>query len=325
MADHPNVMCYRPDEGERVEELKKMQTPGAAMNTFNDVIQMLRLKAHVFLHSSFCGDYAVEIAGSGKATFHVVAKGNCWLHMPDAPEPIQMHEGDLLVFPQDAAHTLSTDSIFPSRKVPRNKHTSTPVGDYVSLICGYIDFMQSRWNPILESLPPCLILRREDKHHTSELKSLLGFIIKETQAEFMGTDTVIDRLSDVLFIHVLRAHLEKERGQSGYLAALFDPKIGLAIKAIHDTPEYPWSVQILAEKANMSRSVFAEHFHALVGISPMQYVTNWRMQVAYEQLATSEKSTLQIAEESGYRSESSFSKAFKKQFGINPGVIRRQF
>lgn len=300
-----------------------MRKPDTGMNTFNDVVRMLRLKAHVFLHSSFCGDYAVEIAGSGKATFHVISKGDCWLHMPDVDEPMQMFEGDLIIFPRDAVHTLSTTNQFPSADVPRNQHTSSPQGNYVSLICGYFDFIQSRWNPILDSLPPYFILRHEDKYHTPELKSLLGFMIMETQTGLMGTNAVIDRLSDVLFIHVLRAFMEREKEHSGYLAALFDPKTGPVIKAIHDTPDHPWSVQTLAEKANMSRSAFAEHFHALVGISPMQYVTNWRMQVAYELLMTSQHSTSKIAELSGYQSESSFSKAFKKQFGINPGVIRR--
>lgn len=292
------------------------------MDTLSDVVQMLRLKARVFLHSNFCGDYAVETAGSGRATFHVVAEGECWLHMPEFQEPVQLLEGDLIVFPHDADHTLSNSSVFPAKDVPRNKFTSTPQGDYVSLICGDIAFMQSRWNPVLESLPSYLILRHGDKYHTTELETLLGFMIEEARSGLMGADAVIDRFSDVLFIHVLRAYLAKEQNQSTYLAALFDAKIGPVIKAIHDAPENSWTVQSLAEQANMSRSAFAEHFHELVGVSPIEYVTNWRMQVAYEKLSTSNKSTAQIAEQCGYQSESSFSKVFKKHFNINPGAIR---
>ncbi|HBE93746.1 MAG TPA: hypothetical protein DDW55_15000 [Gammaproteobacteria bacterium] len=293
------------------------------MDTLSNVVQMLRLKARVFLYSNFCGNYAVETAGSGKATFHVVAEGECWLHMPELQEPVQLYEGDLIIFPHDAEHTLSNKSVFPSRDVPRNRYTSTPQGEYVSIICGDIDFMQSRWNPVLESLPSYLVLSRGGQHHTTELEALISFMIEETRAGLMGSDAVIDRFSDVLFIHVLRAYLAKERSQSSYLAALFDARIGPVIKAIHDAPENNWTVQSLAEQARMSRSAFAEYFHGLVGVSPIEYVTNWRMQVAYEQLSTSDRSTAQIAETCGYQSESSFSKAFKKHFGINPGAVRR--
>ena len=291
------------------------------MDTLSNVVQMLRLRASVFLQSSFCGDYAVEPDRPGKAIFHVVSSGKCWLHMPELESPVQLHEGDLVFFPHETMHTFSNSITFPADDVPRNQPATTPAGDYVSLICGEIDFMQSRWNPILESLPDFLVLRGGDAYHTSEFESLLDVMIKESNTEHMGSKAVIDRLSDVLFIHVLRAYLEKHKDDSGYLAALFDTKIGPVLRAIHDEPERNWTVQKLAELANMSRSAFAEHFNSQVGISPMQYVTNWRMQVAFEKLAISEQSMAQIAEQCGYQSESSFSKAFKKQFGVNPGVI----
>jgi AraC-like DNA-binding protein len=122
---------------------------------------------------------------------------------------------------------------------------------------------------------------------------------------------------------VIRAYIQQSGVKTGLLAALSDTKLGRVIKAVHENPSYHWSVSTLAEKAGMSRSAFASHFQAVSGITPMQYVTNWRMQSAFEKLRTGKDSVAVIAEQSGYRTEASFRKAFKKQMGIGPGAVRR--
>jgi thiosulfate/3-mercaptopyruvate sulfurtransferase len=134
---------------------------------------------------------------------------------------------------------------------------------------------------------------------------------------------VIDRLSDILFVQVVRSHIKQKKGD-GFLAAIADPKISHALAQFHLSPGNDWSVQSLAELAGMSRSSFADRFHQLVGMSPMHYVLRWRMQHGHNLLTTTTLSMVQIAEQCGYQSDQAFSRAFKKHFGEGPAAIRRQ-
>ena len=172
-------------------------------------------------------------------------------------------------------------------------------------------------------MPDLIHIKNEDPARTSMLDSILRFITTETESAQPGADVIVDKLSEILFIHVIRAYMQQSGVKTGLLAALSDTKLGRVIKAVHEDPAFSWSVSNLAEKAGMSRSAFASHFQTISGITPMQYVTNWRMQTAFEKLRTGKDSAARIAEQSGYQTEASFRKAFKKHMGIGPGAVRR--
>lgn len=295
------------------------------MDLLSNMMNTLRLNASVFLHSHFCDNWAVDTSGSNKATFHVIAGGSCWLHIPGQDDAIALQTGDLVVFPHDARHTIANSSFYPPDNVPRNQ----PAGDVVSdtstaLICGYFEFMENSWNPLLDALPEFIVIHSEKTSKTAFMDSLISFIIRETESGSSGADVVIDRLSDILFIQVIRSYIQNMQQDHGFLAAIADPKISQALSQFHLSPGNDWSVQTLADEANMSRSAFAEIFNRLVSMSPMQYVTRWRMQHAYDLLISTQLSTAQIAEGCGYKSEASFSKVFKKEFDKGPGAVRRE-
>jgi AraC-like DNA-binding protein len=298
------------------------------MDILSDAVRLLRLHASVFLHSTFCEQWAVDVSAFKTATFHVIAGGECWLHLPDRADPAPLKAGDLVICPRNAPHVVSDDGEFPEDSVPRNHPASAGIGGIegfdgpsTALICGYFEFSQQRWNPLLDALPDYVIIPTEDESG-SGLDSLINYMVYETRLGNPGSDAVIDRLSDVLFIQAVRTYLEQQHEQSGYLAALVDPRLGKALAGFHGAIGDDWSVQGLADVASMSRSAFADAFTDLVGMTPMQYVTGWRMQYAYDQLLTTSQSVAQIAESCGYMSESSFSKAFKKQFDVGPGAAR---
>jgi AraC-like DNA-binding protein len=138
-----------------------------------------------------------------------------------------------------------------------------------------------------------------------------------------GSNAVIDRLSDILFIEAIQTYLQLTNNDLSYLAALKDPRLSKALKSFHQQPAKNWTVQTLSAEAGMSRSAFADKFKQMVNMSPMEYVTGWRMQQAYDELTSNSKSVIQLAEDSGYQSEAAFRKAFKKQFGIGPGAVRK--
>lgn len=302
------------------------------MDILSDAVRLMRLHASVFLHSTFCESWAVDISSFTTATFHVIAGGECWLHLPDRAEAVSLKAGDLVICPRNAPHVVSNDTEFPPESVPRNAPVSGDITDVdrlegpsTALICGYFEFSQQRWNPLLDALPEYVVIPTGNGSSSgagSGLDSLINYMVQETRLANPGSDAVIDRLSDVLFIQAVRTFMEQKRQDSGYLAALVDPKLGKPLAAFHAAIGEDWSVQKLAEEAGMSRSAFADAFTELVGMTPMQYVTGWRMQYAYDQLLTTSDSIAQIAESCGYMSESSFSKAFKKQFDVGPGAAR---
>ena len=140
----------------------------------------------------------------------------------------------------------------------------------------------------------------------------------------LGSNVVVDRLAETLFIHMLRVYMELHAPQEGLFAALTHPKIYRALEQIHTNPQSPWTIEQLAKHAGMSRASFASHFKTVLDMSPMQYLTTVRMQQAQDILQTSSKPLNVVAEDVGYGSEIAFSRAFRRFFGQAPGRFRQQ-
>lgn len=293
------------------------------MDVLSDILRLLRLRANIFFHANMCGGgWSLDSSGSGRATFHLIARGNCWLHRPDTA-PLPLHGGDLVVFPRDAAHIISADADCPQRPANSGVIEGDGAGPSTHVVCGYFDFDSPQANPLLAALPDILHIRGEVAATRGWLDMLLRLIATESERDAAGRDVVIDRLADVLFIQVIRAYMQDHQDTQGLLAALADARINRALQALHAAPEQGWSVAVLAEVAGMSRAAFAKRFQALVGQSPMSYLAHWRMQRAYEWLRTTDRSVAAIAEQCGYQTEASFRKAFKQHMGVGPGAARR--
>ncbi len=293
------------------------------MDVISDILRLLNLRSSVYFHSSFCGSWALDGKNAYQATFHLIARGNCWLHLIDKNINIALTGGDLIVFPRDIAHTIS-DSERPPDKVD---NPPRPAGadevPSISLICGYFDFESPQMNPLLEVMPDVIHIKNEDPARTSAMNSLLKFITIETEAAAPGSEAMVDKLTEILFIHVVRAFMAQSGVDRGVIAALADKSLSKVLAAVHKEPGARWSVDKLAEQAGMSRSAFAKYFQNKTDMTPMQYVTHWRMQVAYEALRNSNVSVAEIAERSGYQTEASFRKVFKAITGDSPGVVRK--
>lgn len=294
------------------------------MDTISDVLRLLNLHASVFFHSSFCGEWAMDGENDYRATFHLIARGNCWLHLADSDSHIALTGGDLVVFPRNIAHSISYSPQPPGDIDGIPEPVAEGEIPTISLICGYFDFESPQANPLLDAMPDVIHIKHEDPAKTSQLDTLLQFITIETESDSPGSDAIVDKLSEILFIHVIRAYMLKSNARSGLLSALADKQLGKVISAIHRQPGFQWTVEKLASQAGMSRSAFSKHFQQVADMSPMQYVTQWRMQTAYEKLRTTRESVSHIAEQCGYQTEASFRKAFKQQVGVGPGAIRKR-
>ncbi|MEH6609011.1 MAG: cupin domain-containing protein [Halioglobus sp.] len=289
------------------------------MDVLGDMLNTLRLDASIFLHATFCQSWNVDVGGMHSAGFHVVSKGSCYLHRPDSA-PVALHPGDLIFVPRNSPHNLCDTFERPAPETPVNSPAEQVSGPSTTLICGRVDFPEAYWNPLLEALPDYIILPGSESEDTT-LGSVIAALTREAEERPAASDVVLNRLADVLFVEVVRKFVSQQHN-STFLAAVADAKLSRALVEFHAAPGNNWSVQSLAEVACMSRSAFADRFHQLTGIAPMNYVTRWRMQHGYHQLTTGTCSIREIAESCAYQSEEAFSKAIKKEFGQSPRAMR---
>ena len=193
-------------------------------------------------------------------------------------------------------------------------------------MCGSLSFDHASLKPITHLLPS-FILMKADEARTFALHNTVQALASEMAEQAPGSEVVATRLAEVLVIQLLRAHIASapER-RKGWLRAIFDPQLGAALTAVHDSVSTPWTVKSLAEAAGMSRSAFAARFKELLGQTPLEYVTEWRMQKAMQFLQQRDKKHLDVARLVGYESDAAFSKAFKRIVGANPGqYLKRGF
>ena len=268
-----------------------------------------------------------RISPADLAHFAMLSRGNCWLSVEGISDPIPLTGGDCFL--------LARDSPIVMRDIPRTRPRSTfrevlakansNVSHYggggapTTIVCGSFSFDRASLKPITQLLPS-FILIKADQARTLALHNTMQALASEMAEQAPGSGVVATRLAEVLFIQVLRAHIASgpERNK-GLLRAVFDPQLGTALSAIHDRVNTPWTVESLAAAAGMSRSAFAAHFKELLGQTPLEYVTEWRMQKAMQLLQQRDKKLIDVARLVGYESDAAFSKAFKRVVGANTG------
>jgi AraC-like DNA-binding protein len=286
------------------------------------VLSRLQLTADVYTNADFCGTWAVDTSGSRHIPFHLVGRGEAWLHLDDQPVR-KLSSGDLVLFPRDDHHIVASSSDVPPEELI-NALNGQDEGPLTHLICGAFEFRNPAAWPLLDSLAAVIVLDLRDMSASPQVRTLIDLMIGELLGEAPGHCTVVNQLAYLLFIHVIRYQINNGEVNSGLLAALFDPKISKALSAIHNHADQRWTLESLAREAAMGRSAFARRFNELTGTTAMSYLTAWRMQEATTLLQDTVASVLEISERSGYESEAAFRKAYKKTTGQAPGAVRRQ-
>ena len=261
------------------------------------------------------------------AHFAMLSRGNCWLSVEGVPEPIPLTGGDCFLLAKGTSIVLRDSPRTRPRwtfgeigaKANGNVALYGGGGAPTTIVCGSLSFDHASLKPITQLLPS-FILMKADQARTLALNNTVQALASEMAEQAPGSEVVANRLAEVLFIQVLRAHIASRPDHNkGWLRAVFDPQVGAALNAIHDSVDTPWTVESLAEAAGMSRSAFAVRFKELLGQTPLEYVTEWRMQKAMQFLQQRDKKLTDVARSVGYESDASFSKAFKRVVGANPG------
>jgi AraC-like DNA-binding protein len=316
------------------------------VDALSDVLRVARLTGGVFLHAEFSAPWCLaarvprEHCGPalGPAShlipYHYVVEGELRIRV-DGGSEIVLQAGELVLLPHNDPHLMGSDlDVPPTLGSDVVKPPDANGGLYTMrfggggvrtlMVCGFLGCDGAESNPVISTLPPALKLSLEPGGAAEWIRSTFQYAAGEVAAGRPGSETVLAKLSELLFVEAVRRYAETlPEGQTGWLAGLRDPHVARALAVIHRDVAKPWTVDELGREAGLSRSALADRFIRLIGVPPMHYVASWRMQVATQKLRGSNASLAQVAEMVGYESEAAFSRAFKKAIGTAPATWRR--
>lgn len=268
--------------------------------------------------------------------YHVVTEGHCYASLIGG-EPVSLEAGEVVVFTNADPHVMSSHAgmraeqptadffdMVDAARLPF--HVNLANGDRASarLVCGYLACNSRPFNPLLGALPPILKAGNPRSNDAGWLGQFIHFAVAEVSDKRAGSESVLTKLSELMFIEVVRRYIETLPTQkTGWLAGLRDPSISKALALIHARPSFSWTIEGLARQCGVSRSVFAERFVQLLGVPPMHYLAQWRMQVASEMLYRRNLNMAAIAAEIGDQFEAAFSRSFKRTMGVTPSAWRQ--
>jgi AraC-like DNA-binding protein len=300
------------------------------MDSLSDVLSLLKPRSYVSGGFDVGGSLSVQFARHEGIKCYAVVSGQCWLSVEGVPDAVRLTIGDCFLLPQGRPFRLATDLTAPPIDALTLLAAARRNGGVVSIngggdcfiVGGHFTLSGSHAGILLGMLPPIVHIRKESDK--AAIRWSLDRMRQELREPQPGGFLVAQHLAHMMLVQALRLHLaEGSRGGVGWLFALADKQMGAAINAMHDDPAHRWTLQELAERANMSRSTFALKFKETVGDSPMEYLTRWRMQLAGDRLANSSDPISAIALSLGYESESAFSTAFKRVMGCSPRQYSR--
>jgi len=319
------------------------------MDALSDVLRVVQLTGAVYLDAAFSAPWGVTVPADSALcaaylppserviSFHLVTEGHCVAMLPHDPQnALRLDAGDVIVVPQGETHLIgSSTDVSPELMAPllANQMDATPGevmaltygggGSVTRMICGFLTAREIWRNPLLSALPR---LFKVDMRGSSAswLESSLRFATREAVSARAGGSTVLAKLAELLFVEAVRCHVDTlADDRKGWLAGLRDRFVAGALSLMHARPAHPWTVDEIARRVGMSRSGLAQRFAEVIGMPPMQYLAQWRLQLAAHYLRMSDRPLAAIAEDVGYDSEAAFNRAFKREFGAPPATWRR--
>ncbi|MPV55702.1 AraC family transcriptional regulator [Burkholderia sp. HI2761] len=300
------------------------------MDPLSEVLSLLRLRSYVSGGFDANGDWAVQFGAHDGIKFHAVLRGECWVLVEGLPSPVKVSAGECFLLAGGKPFRLASDlavepvdvhTLLP--QVPDGRIVTHNGGGRFLSIGGYFTLAEGQADLLLGMLPPLIHVREETNRAT--LRWCVERMRQELSDAQPGDFIVAQQLATLVLVEALRLHLSNERHENvGWLFALSDKRMRAAIDAMHASPGRRWTLQTMAEQAAMSRTTFALRFKETVGLSPMEYLTRWRMMLAADRLTHSRDSVSEIGLALGYESEKSFSTAFKRVMNRSPRQYGRQ-
>ena len=320
-------------------------------DALSDLLRTVRLTGAIFFDVTATDPWVVEqpppelilpkiLPGAERLiSYHVVTEGRCYANIVD-DDPIALEAGEVIVVTNGDAHVMASRPGMRASPVTPQVLAAALAGPLpffvkygadgpptAKLVCGFLACDARPFNPLLDALPPVMKARDSPDRPAGWLGQFMRFALMESAGRRPGSESILAKLSELMFIEVVRRHLDAMPAErAGWLAGLRDPFVGKALSFMHRAPAHGWTIGELAKRVGLSRSVLAERFVDLVGLPPMQYLAKWRMQLASGMLSggSGHVNVASIAEAIGYESEAAFSRAFKKMVGVSPSVWRHR-
>ncbi len=291
------------------------------MDPLSDVLSLLKPRSYGAGGFDMGREWSIQFPRHQGIKCYAVVSGRCWLLVEDVPEALFLKAGDCFLLPQGRPFRLASDLSLPpvayTSLARAGGIASCDGGGDCFIVGGHFALAGVHAGILLSALSPVVHIR--DESDKAALRWSLGRMRQELSEQQPGASLIAQHLAHMIFVQALRLHVTEglTRGV-GWLFALADRQMGEAISAVHNDPAHRWTLQVLAEHAGMSRSSFALRFKELVGETPMDYVTRWRMLLASDRLENSSDPISVVARSIGYESESAFSTAFKRVMGCSP-------
>jgi len=327
-------------------------------DTLSNLLRTVRLRGAFYFYVEAADPWVVETSHARDLIplilpgvdhmmeFHGVASGSCYAAIV-GEEPIRLDEGDIILFPHGDAHIMSStpglrgkihDGGFQFTPRPAQLPYSLRVcelegttarldgggSDQTTVVCGFLGFDARPFNPLLASMPRVLRVPGLATDESSWIAGFLRSVVEEARRKRPGGEAVLERMSEMMFVEVLRRYADSlPAEETGWLAGMRDPAVGRALALMHEQPAEGWTLERLGEEAGLSRSALHDRFVYFIDQAPMQYLAQWRMQLASAMLRDTDAKVIEVALRVGYESEAAFARAFKRAVGTSPGVWRR--
>ena len=327
----------------RVTQTEDGDTGAARLDVLDEIVSRIRLAGAIFLRAEYTAPWACESPTASElrrllrcnarrlVLFHVVAEGSCWIRLRGG-EQLEASEGDVVVVPYADQHTMSVADHMPptpiSSLLPAPPWEELPVirdgggGDRTTMVCGYLHCEAPIFEPVVNALPPLFAVRPPRGPAADWIHASISYAQGISSCSSALPDLSV-RLPELVFREVLRLYVQSGPPRlSGWLAALDDPIVGQALSDLHREPARAWTLHELASLAACSRSTLTERFGRLVGRAPMQYLAEWRVQLAAQLLRETTLGVAAVAYRVGYESEAAFNRAFKRSMGKPPAQWR---
>jgi AraC-like DNA-binding protein len=314
------------------------------MDPFSEILSGVKLNGAVYFSAEFSAPWGVSTPSTDVMTatlatgaahlvlYHLVIEGGAVVELGDGPS-LELAPGDVVIVPHGEPHHISSKGArrpFPNYGITDKikARDLSPLraggGGAVSrLVCGYMTCDSYLSRPILSGLPPVFKVNIRTDRSGLWLENSILYLVEEAASGRMGSDAMLAKLSEALFVDTLRRYVSGLPGQqTGWLAGTRDPIVGKSLGLMHSRVAHPWTIADLADEVGISRSALVERFTRYLSEPPMTYLTRWRLQVAARSLEGTSRGVAEIAAEVGYESEAAFNRAFKREFGKPPGRYR---
>ena len=298
-----------------------------------ELLNMLQVSSTAYLSKNLKAPWGVLVEEDPSlARFHLLLSGKTWIGTPGDDHAELLGAGDLAIIPNGKAHiyfdeegrNITQTGLIPKAYGNPQFKPFDPASSDTHMLCGYFSFAQNAPTAILTHLPDLIIARQQGPDTKRRYELIVNLITEEQQKASATSKLVLNRLTEVLCLYAIEAWLARSMEDNPNLAALAHPNIQLVLDKVHADPSADWSVERLAKLGGQSRTVFSNQFKTATGLSPMNYVRQWRIRLACKMLSQSNLPIDEIAFKSGYADSNAFNRAFKRETGVSPGVYKRK-